>query len=171
MADWLTIGKVTGVHGLAGNLKIWSFAESPETFAPGRTLRLVTEGETTGETVTIDKARPQKKGLLLTLKEITTREAAEAQVGKELLVHREDLPEPEEDAWYWQDLYGLKVVDSQAGEIGVVDHIFPTGADDILVVKDNGREVLVPMNPHFVESVDLDNRRITTCLPEGFISA
>lgn len=168
-STWLIVGKITGVHGLAGNLKVWSHAQSEHTFASGRKVRLVNEGETGGQTHVIDRASARKKGILLTLKAVTTREAAEALVGKEILMNREDLPELEEDTWYWQDLIGLAVEDAVLGKIGVIDHLFPTGADDILVIKDKNKEVLIPMNHHFVAKVDLEAGKVSTTLPEGFI--
>jgi len=167
--SWLTVGRITGVHGLAGNLKVWSHAQSAATFAKGLKVRLVTEGETEGESRVIDGASPWKKGIRLTLRQVATREAAEDLVGKQILMNREDLPELEEDSWYWQDLMGLTVADTALGEIGVIDHLFPTGADDILVIKDRGNEILIPMNRHFVNEVDLKAGKVTTTLPEGFI--
>lgn len=171
MADngWLTVGRITGVHGLAGNLKIWSHAQSPETFAAGRTVRLADEGETQGSDFIIDRASARKKGLLLSLKGVSSREDAETLIGKDILMNREALPEPEADTWYWEDLMGLTVEDTASGKIGIVDHLFPTGADDILVVKSGGNEVLIPMNHHFVNDVDLETGSITVTLPEGMI--
>ncbi len=166
---WLTIGRITGVHGLAGNLKIWSHAQSVDTFAKGLNVRLANEGQTQGEDHVIDRATFRKKGMLLSLKAVSTREAAEDLVGKEILMDREALPELEEDTWYWQDLMGLVVEDANLGEIGVIDHLFPTGGDDILVVKDGAKEILIPMNRHFVCNVDLDAGKVSTALPEGFI--
>lgn len=173
MADgsFLTIGKVTGVHGLAGNLKVWSYADSPDTFAKGRRIMLRDEGADQGRTFTISKASPRKKGVLLCLKEITTREGSEGLVGKEILMDRTQLPDLEEDTWYWEDLMGLTVVDRDMGKLGKVDRLFSTGADDILVVKGPGKtETLIPMNSHFVNEVDLEGQRMTTTLPEGFIT-
>ena len=83
-------------------------------------------------------------------------------------MNREDLPELEEDTWYWEDLMGLAVTDEVLGEIGTIDHLFPTGADDILVVKKGTGEILIPMNSHFVREVDLEAGRRTVSLPEGF---
>ena len=165
---WLNIGRVTGVHGLAGNLKIWSHAQSVDTFAKGRSVRLVGEGEANGIDETIAGSSVRKKGILLTLKGVGTREGAEALVGKEILMNREDLPELEEDTWYWEDLMGLAVTDEVLGEIGTIDHLFSTGADDILVVKKGTGEILIPMNSHFVREVDLEAGRLTVSLPEGF---
>jgi len=162
-----TIGKVTGVHGLGGNLKVWSYAESLDTFNPGRTVLLKAENEP-GKTYTILKAGPHKKGVLLVLDGIDNRNIAEGQIGKEILIDREQLPEPEDGTWYWQDLIGLNVTDHIKGGLGKITDIFPTGANDILVVIDGVNETLVPMHKHFVESVDMDKNTVKTTLPEDY---
>lgn len=173
---WLTIGKVTGVHGLGGNLKVWSWAQSPDTFAPGRAVVLKNEEapQDTGREYVITRTGRYKKGVLLTLEGVTTREASEALVGKLILVDKTSLPDLEDDTWYWQDLIGLTVVDTCEGELGKVAQLFPTGADDILVVThqtpQGKHEVLIPMNAAFVKDVNLDTGVMTTELPQGFIT-
>ncbi len=177
---WLTIGKITGVHGLAGNLKVWSFAESHETFGKGRQVKLQSEGqatEATAEFYTIAKASARKKGVLLSLKNVDTIELAQSLVGKEIHMAKNELPDLETDTWYWEDLYGLKVVDRNLGCLGEIDRIFPTGANDILVVVDKdskdsgkkGREVLIPMDQHFVTEVDMESGCLTTDLPQDYV--
>lgn len=165
--EWFTIGKVTGVHGLKGFLKVWSFADSIDTFGVNK-LVLLKSGNGQKE-YTILQAQPHKKGALLLLKGITDRNLAEPLIESEILMDRSQLPEPEEDSWYWQDLIGLDVEDQLNGLIGTINDIFPTEANDILVVKDKDREVLIPMHRNFVESVDLANNLMITSLPEGYL--
>lgn len=173
---WLTIGKVTGVHGLGGNLKVWSWAQSPDTFSNGLTVVLKDEDAPpgSGREYVINRTGLYKKGVLLSLDGVTTRDESEALVGKIIRVDKANLPELEQDTWYWQDLIGLKVVDAQKGELGKIEQLFPTGADDILVVKkktaQGTQEVLVPMNAVFVKDVNLETGMIKTQLPEGFIT-
>lgn len=173
---WLTMGKITGVHGLGGNLKVWSWAQSPDTFIPGLAVVLKDEDEPLdlGREYVIIRTGRYKKGVLLTLEGVSTREASQALVGKLVLVDKSNLPDLDEDTWYWQDLIGLTVVDTSKGEIGRVEQLFSTGADDILVVTNKTsqgkQEVLIPMNAVFVKDVNLDTGVISIELPEGFIT-
>ena len=162
-----TIGKVTGVHGLNGILKVASFAESVDTFKKGRIIVARSDGEA-GKSYLILHSSPHKHGVLLTLEGIESRDQAENLVGKEILVDRDQLPEPEKDTWYWQDLMGLDVVDHLKGYLGKITHIFQTGANDVLVVTDSERETLVPMHKYFVESVDMNCHTLKTTLPEDY---
>jgi len=99
---------------------------------------------------------------------IEHRDQAEPLVGCDILIHRDQLPEPEADTWYWEDLYGMDVFDHQRGFIGKIIRIFPTGANDILVVKAGNTETLVPMQKHFVASVDIQANILKTTLPEDY---
>ena len=162
-----TIGKVTGVHGLNGNLKVCSFAASMDTFCPGR-LVFLKSGQAMSTPYSIVKVSAHKKGVILQLDGVDSRNLAEDLVGCEVLIERDQLPEPEKDTWYWQDLYGLEVVDRDRGFIGKISKIFPTGANDVLVVTDNTRETLVTMHKHFVDSIDMDAGTMKTTLPEDY---
>ena len=165
----LTMGKISGVHGLAGNLKVWSFAESSDTFKKGCTILIRKENEADGAgiTHTIQSVSPWKKGVLLKLKGVSDRNGAEDLVGRLILMDKTDLPELEEDTWYWQDLLGLNVVDQERGDVGTIEDIFPTGANDVLVVKKGKDEILIPMHREFILDVDLDKGVVETRLPEG----
>jgi len=164
----LVMGQITGVHGLDGNVKVRSFAQSLDLFAPGSRVFLHIETCENARPFDIQRCVPHKKGLLMHLAGVDDRDTAEALIGKELLVHRSHLPDPEDNAWYWQDLYGLTVTDQSLGDLGIIDTVFSTGAHDILVVKDQETERLIPMHRQFVLSVDLDKAVVITRLPEGY---
>ncbi len=68
--------------------------------------------------------------------------------------------QPEADEYYWSDLVGLQVITRDGLVLGVVDHLFETGANDVMVVKGE-QEYLVPfIQEQVVESVDLESRII-----------
>ncbi len=168
IAGLWVIGRITGAHGLEGNVKVRSFAESEDLFAPGSRLFIRAENSGDARPLAIERCVPYKKGLLMQLSGVHNRDMADALIGKDLLVQRSRLPSPEDNAWYWQDLYGLAVTDQVLGDLGTIDTIFSTGAHDILVVKKNGAEVLIPMHRQFVTDVDLENAVVFTRLPEGY---
>lgn len=163
-----TIGEVIGVHGLGGNLKVRSFAESPDAYAQGRFV-WVERDDGSGEWYEIRNASVHKKGLLLALKGVEDRTRAERLVGGEIRIQRKYLEEPEDGAYFWEDLIGLEVMDETRGYVGRVENLFHTGAHDVLVVK-NGKtdnETLVPATFPIVVSVDMEGGVIETRLPEG----
>ena len=164
----LVMGRITGAHGLEGNIKVWSFAESTDILAPGNKVFVGNETADDRQPHVIESCVVYKKGLLIRLSGIDSREQADELIGRQILVHRSRLPEPDGDVWYWQDLYGLTVMDQHLGELGTIDTLFSTGAHDILVVKDQTKEILIPMHRQFVTGVDLEKALVFTRLPEGF---
>ncbi|MCA1795249.1 MAG: hypothetical protein LC660_15510 [Desulfobacteraceae bacterium] len=92
--DLMVMGKITGVHGLDGKLKMWSFARSLDPYAPGNQLFVRTENTDDVKVYVIEKCIDRKKGVLLHLTGVDSRDLAEALVGKEVLLRRQQLPEP-----------------------------------------------------------------------------
>ena len=172
-----TIGEVVGVHGLGGRLKIRSYAESIETFAPGINIGFKTSGADDQVWYDIAASSNHKKGILLSLTGVEDIDLAESLKGKEIVIKREDLPESEENDYFWQDLIGLKVFDNKRGLLGRIDNIFQTGANDVLVVKpdknrdkDNNRdkeEVLVPAIESVIKNVNIKEGTMEIELPKG----
>ncbi|MBF0412539.1 MAG: 16S rRNA processing protein RimM [Desulfamplus sp.] len=172
----ITIGEITGVHGVKGYVKIRSFAESSDIFATGIPFFL-NSTDKEGKWYNIISATPHKKGIII-LFEGVTRDIAETLVGKSISVSKDALPELEDDTYYWEDLTGLRVVDINWGYLGVIDHIISTGSNDVFVVKSSNtskqigkalqnKEILIPALSWIVLSVDLDNFTMTVDLPEG----
>lgn len=117
--------------------------------------------------VTIRSAKPYKKGLLLTVVGVDDISAAEPLKGADVLIARHLLPEPEEDEYYWFDIIGLSVVSVDGRALGVVESIFPTGSNDVYVVKDRGEERMIPALESVIVSINLDSGVMTVDLPEG----
>jgi len=165
-AGTISIGKIVGCHGIRGTVKLLPFTESPAFFTEGSRFLFVCPG---GEekTATIKWVRPHKKILLLDLAEIGSRTEAERLQGCELHIRRDRLEKPEEDAWYWVDLIGLFVEDTRTGPIGTLKSIFRTGSNDVYVVADGKREVLIPALADVILKVDLDAGKMQVRLPEG----
>jgi len=161
----ITIGQVTGVHGLKGFLKIRSFAESLSTFRSGLELVVRKPGKT-DQLYEIAKASPHKKGVLLQFAG-ADRELAENFVGAELLVDRDLLPEPGDGSYFWRDLVGLRVIDQTLGFIGEIDSVMETGSNDVFVVKGSKGEILIPGLSWVVLKVDLEKGEMIVDLPEG----
>lgn len=165
-ANSLCLGRVVGVHGIRGGLKLLSYAESEEVFAAGRRVRL-RDAHGAEEVFTLREARPRRGGVLLHLVEVTDRTAAERLVGRDLWIDRAELPPLPEGTHYWEDLIGLAVFEVDGRLLGRLEAIFPTGSNDVYVVRDGRREILVPALARVIREVDLAGRRMVVALPEG----
>lgn len=159
------IGRISGAHGIKGEVKLQSFATEPEAIARYGALRT---GD--GETIEIVHLRPQKNGLIATLKGLGDRNRAEALAGVELYIDRASLPEPGADESYIHDLVGLAVVTRDGEAFGKVVDVVNYGAGDLLDIARAGEaNILVPFSDAFVPEVDLAKGRLTIDLPEGYL--
>lgn len=170
------IGSIVGAHGIDGVVKVYSYAESPDRFTAQNHLTVI---DSKGRQTRMKPlwARPHKKIVRLALEGITTRDQAEALVGSNVCITKEDLPELEEDAYYWIDLIGLSVYTTAGDYLGRVEEIIPTGANDVYVVKTpadhsaglSTDEILVPAIASVVIDIDIENGRMEVALPEGLV--
>lgn len=149
------IGRVVGLYGVQGWVKVESWTEPRLRIFDYQPWQLVLApgGEREASGV---HGRAQGKGMVAHLPCVDDREQAAALVGCEIQVARSQLPATAEGEYYWADLEGLVVVTAHGLALGKVSHLFATGANDVLVVRDDKRERLIPYVPgSVVLQVDL----------------
>lgn len=157
---------IVGVHGLNGNVKVRSYAESTALFGPDRELTVRhSDGQDT--VYRIRWVKPHGGLLLLSLQGVDDRSTAESLKGAEIFIDRTLLPDLEEGAYYWADLIGLDVYAQDDTYLGCVASIIPTGSNDVYVVRQDGQDVLIPATEQVVLNVDLAGRTMRVELPEG----
>lgn len=151
----LVVGKLHGAFGVRGELKLESFTEPPRAifrYLPW-TLR---DAQGREREIAAARGRDTAKGLIAVVDGIADRDAAEALRGAELRVPRSALPPPKPGEYYWVDLEGLRVRNTEGVDFGVVSHLFSTGVNDVLVAHGE-RERMIPfVEPDYVASVDFD---------------
>jgi len=160
------IGRIIGAHGIKGEVKLQSFTAEPEAIARYGALRTGS-----GETIEIEKLRPQKQGFVAVLKGIRDRNHAETLSGSDLFIDRAKLPAAAENETYVHDLVGLIVVTRDGSAFGKIVDVANFGAGDLLDVERPGEAttVLIPFTDEFVPDVNLAAGRITIDLPEGYL--
>lgn len=164
--EYISVGKITGVHGLHGNLKVYLYSESVDVFESARQIQIKSPNGGLNS-YTVKTAKPYKKGMLLTLKECVDINVAEKLVGSKICIARDSLAELDEDEYYWFEIIGLDVFLVDGDYLGKVHSIFPTGSNDVYVVKKSGRETLIPALESVILSIDLEKKKMTVDLPEG----
>lgn len=164
----MLIGEIVGVHGIKGTNKIRSYAESLSLFKTGRSILLRESGgqERNRE---INWVKPHSGTALISFKGITERFQAQALIGAALFVPKEELPELEEDAHFWFDLIGMAVYTTEDKYLGRIESIIDTGGNDVYVVQDNKKEVLIPALESVVLDIDTKAKRMLVNLPEGLV--
>ncbi len=162
--DLVLVGVITAAHGIRGEVKLRSFTADPNAIASYAPLET-----TAGAKLEILRMRAQKDGFIASLKGITSRNAAEALKGAELLVPRDKLPEPTGGDIYVHDLIGLPVRLADGSLLGEIAAVANYGAGDLIDVKVEGRAdtVLIPFAAQYVRSADAQG--IVVDLPPGYL--
>lgn len=145
-------------------MKVYSYTDPMENLLGYQTCLVNRQGQ--WQPVEIEAGRVHGKGLVVKLRGIETPEQGVAYAGCELAIPASDLPPLPENEYYWRQLIGLRVSvdDPERGrlDLGRVDHLLETGANDVLVVRGDEhsidrRERLIPYLPEqVVLEIDLD---------------
>ena len=162
------VGKITSVYGVKGWVKVLSYTDPLENLLGYRQVDLVASPQSgsaqAGQSlnkVLVESGKLHGKGLIVKLKGYDDPEAVRPLCGSLLAVDVEQFPELADGEYYWHQLEGLKVMTITGDELGVVDHLLETGANDVLVVRGiasslDQRERLIPYLPdQVVMGVDL----------------
>lgn len=152
-ADLVPMGFVAGAFGIRGWVKVVADTEHADSLLDYRTWWLGRDGN--WRAYEIDESNVQPKQLSVKLVGVDDRDVAFAMKGMTVAIPRSAMPAAEEGEYYWADLIGLSVVNRQGETLGVVDKLFETGANDVLVVKDGETERLLPYVATVIDDVDL----------------
>lgn len=173
MEKQVTLGKIGAVYGIKGWLKIHSFTDEPTAIFEYSPWTLVLGGNS--QLVEVSEWRRHSNGLIAKLTGVNDRNDAQLRVGAEISVQSDLLPELPEGEFYWRDLIGMDVVNTQGYSLGKVTDIMETGSNDVLVVKANRtdafgkKERLIPyLDEQVIKDVSLDSKQINVDWDPGF---
>ena len=156
----LQAGRITGTHGLKGEVRAESWCDTPKDFCALKRVFV------DGAEYPVTAARVQGQMALLKFKGVDSIDSAEAFKGKIIFAAREDM-KLSPGKYFISDCEDAAVVDADSGEvIGKVTDILFYPAGNILQV-DAGRELLIPMVPEFIKEVDADNGIVRVHLIDG----
>ena len=141
------LGKITGVHGIKGWLKIQSYSSPPENILNYPSWIITNKGEE--DFYSIEQGRKQNNKIVVKLEKIDDRNTAESLINSKIQILRSDLPKLSNENYYWSDLVGLSVLNSEETVIGKIESLIETGANDVMVIitlKDE--RILIPFVMH-----------------------
>ena len=152
------MGRVVAPYAVRGWIKLQTFTEYLDSLLDYPVWRLGKDGRWRDYRVLDGKIHGQY--LMAGLEGVEDRTAAEALMGLDVAVLREEMPEADEDEYYWDDLIGLDVVNLVGEALGRVEGLLETGANDVLQVRDGETERLLPFVDAVVKEVDLEAGRL-----------
>ena len=159
--EFLRIGVVTSPHGVRGEVRVYPTTDELSRFSEVGTLLLEKGGVRSSRTVESVKLLKAKEMVVLKLSGIDSAEDAEQIRNAELLIRREQSSPLKEGQYFIGDLLDLKAVREDGTEAGTVEDVLETGANFVLVIrKPDGKELLLPVIPDCVLSVDPDEETV-----------
>lgn len=158
--EYIVVGRIAGLYGVRGWVKVFSHTQPRENILTYATWYLKKQGA--WEASELETGRVHGKGVVAKLRGCDDRDAATALMGCDIAILREQLPQAAPGEYYWADLEGLRVRNLQGVDLGIVDHLLATGANDVLVVRQDRTERLIPfVQGQFVTNIDLEAGEMT----------
>ena len=166
--EYIEIGQIVNTNGLKGVVKVNPFTDDISKFEDLKYVYIQLKNEL--KKVKIEQVRYNKNQVLLKLEGIDSIEEAEKYRNFNLKTEKERQEDLGEDTYYIVDLIGLDVYSDKNEYLGKIEDVFPTGSNDVYVVKDNlGKQILIPAIADVVKEVDLKNKKMTINLIPGLI--
>lgn len=153
--------------GTEGAIAVSQFSEDEDRFSPGEIVYI--HG---GRRARVIESHRAGSATVLKLDVLRNTRDAEALRGTIIEMEGEDLPDAPEGAYYHYEIVGTKVRTTEGEDLGEVQEIIVTGANDVYVVgkpgaSDSGSQILIPAIEDVVLEVDINNGVVTVNLPEG----
>ena len=164
----IPVGKITGTQGIKGLLKVHSFSGNIESLQACGSVTLKSR-EGILSKLELKSIAFNAGKLVIGFTGHDDINQVQSLVGSEICLLRSQLPEPDEDEYYWLDLIGLRVTTIEGADLGVIEDIFEAGSSDIYVVRGAGREYLIPAIADVISSIDLENGRMLVNPLEGLL--
>lgn len=155
----IIIGRFGAPFGIKGWVKVISYGNPPEQIFSYKHW-YIEEKPNTWVKVKIEDAKLHGNVLLTKLPECDDRDQAQLYTNKQIAITENQLAPLAANEFYWSDLEGLVVFNQQQQELGIVQRVIATGANDVLIVRQDKKERLIPFIKNVIIKVDLEKKRI-----------
>jgi 16S rRNA processing protein RimM len=171
---YLVVGHLNKAHGTKGEIFVWPLTDHPEgSFAPGVILYLGDESgndpDPTLPTVVIETSRPFRRGFLIRLDGVGSRDEAEALQGKYVLRPKDELEAPEDGELFYHELLGMRVVTADGQEVGTIAEVYELRPADLLEVRGPEKTHFIPFLSSLVREIDKATSTMVIDPPEGLL--
>lgn len=168
MNDFLEIGQIVNSYGIKGFFKVVPFTDDITRFDDLKSIYI--EKSKNLEKKEIEEVKYHKNLVLLKIKGIDDINDTEQYKNCYLKIDRKDAVELPEDTYFITDLIGIEVYTEEGELLGNIADIFPTGSNDVYVVKDKlGKQILLPAIGKVIKNVDVEAKRMIVELIPGLI--
>lgn len=164
----LWVGRLVKTQGIKGEVRV--FSPGREALAQSRGKAVYLEDPAgTRKAFTVAASRPLRELTVLAFHEVQSIEEAQKLIGCSVYVNKADLNPLPPDEFYWYQLRGLRVKTEDGRYLGILEEIFPTGSNDVFVVRQEGKEILIPATDEVVARVNLQEKVMIIHPLEGLL--
>ena len=167
MNDFLQVGAITSTHGLQGEVKVFPTTDDPKRYSRLKQVWLDTGKEKIE--LEVEKVRYFKQFVIVKFRGLNHIEDVEKYIRKNLYVTRENAVKLKENEYFIADLIGLSVIDDEGKKLGALTDVLSTGANDVYVVTEGEREILIPAIRQCILQVNLEEGFMKVHLLEGLL--
>ncbi|MCI8832871.1 MAG: 16S rRNA processing protein RimM [Clostridia bacterium] len=168
MNDFLEIGQIVNSYGIKGFFKVVPFTDNITRFDDLKNIYI--EKNKKLEKKEIEEVKYHKNLVLLKIKGIDDINDTEQYKNCYLKIDRKNVAKLPEDTYFITDIIGIEVFTEDGELLGNVIDVFPTGSNDVYVVKDElGKQILLPAIGDVVKNVDIISKKMTVKLIAGLI--
>lgn len=165
--EYFELGTLSKPHGIKGAFHVYLDVDDPEEYEDLDAVFLQLGNEMVPYFITDLQIRSNLN--LMSLEGIKTVDAAKELVGVKLFLPVSMLPKLKDNQFYYHEIVGYQVVDKNHGTLGTVKEVYSTGAQDVLVMTYQSKEVLIPLMDEIIPKVDKKNKLIHSILPDGLL--
>ena len=168
MEEFLQVGAIANTHGIAGEVKVFPTTDDPKRFKKLKKVLLDTGREKLE--LEVEGVKFFKNMVILKFKEYNDINQIEKYRKCPLLVTREHAVKLKKNEYFIADLIGVKVLDEQEQELGTLEDVIETGANDVYQIRlKDGRQLLLPAIKECVLDVDVEAGRMKIHILDGLL--
>jgi len=162
------LGYIVKTHGTKGQVVAFFDVDYPEDYEDLESVFLQQGGRLIP--FFIDALEPQAKGrFIIKFEDIDTMEKAEQLRGTSLYLPLDELPELEEDQFYFHEVIGYQVVDAHHGPLGTVKDFYDLPQQQLMAMDYLDQEMLIPVMGEILLRADHEAKQLHVQLPEGLL--
>ena len=156
--NMLLLGKINGVFGVKGWVKILSYTEVIVSIC--EYLPFYIKEGSTFSALCVKNCKAHSKTIIASIDNIDTCDKASLLLGVKLYINKSQLPKIARNEYYCSELEGMSVFNKESVALGVLEYLFTNGASDIMVVKNNSSEHLIPFTATYLVSISKKHNKI-----------
>lgn len=166
--DCFKLGTIARLHSFKGEVAVFLNADHPQQYTELESVYVEKDGKLIP--FFLESFRIIPKGFaLVKFKNVNDELTAKSLLKHELFLPLEELPELEEDDFYFYEVEGYRVIDLNLGEIGIATEVLDISMNPVLTVMQGDKEILLPLNSLGETKIDREKKELYVSTPEGLV--